>query len=780
MQDAPFLPADPELMDGFRLEELVVNPRTGEISGPGGKQQVDPRVMSVLTALAGKPGTLVTRTQLLEQIWPGGGVYDDALTQCVYQLRQHISAAGGSTRYRDMVRTLPKRGYLLKCEVRPLGASPAAVPGTFRRPAQALAVVGAAVLLVIAGWLALGHDATRETVDATAPAATTPLPNSIAVLPFIDLSPEQNQQYFSYGISEELLNRLAKNSGLTVIARTSSFSFQGSDYSLAQISALLGVEFLLEGSVRRDEDKLRVSVQLSDAAGVQLWSESYDRELGDIFTIQDEIAQAVVTSVVPQVASGPVAQTQQRDIEAYQHYLVGREVLHSRVANFDNRAAEEFKQAIRIDPDYADAYAELGIALSFASDREWYLKDSPRIQKKFAEAEQAIAKALMINPEHARAHAARGFLLLQKKDRQNAEISLRQAIELDPTMADASYWLAAILADQDNDEGWELLQRTARIDPLLPELNYDLAFGYAERGDFLQADRTFRRLLAVQQPAMWTFARASEFFSNTGRPAEGVAVAKLMVLATLQTPFRSIGADKLAQSYAGLGMADSVDFWLEGKSDYRWYGGFALEKLGRFEDILQLWSQLSEEEGVGIADQDVRHVRYMGHIQALAGHYEQAIETLEPVIEGAGPDREFGDRRVTLAFAYLKTGALENAQSLLDDLYSEWRHRELRGLVNYSPDLVDYALVQSLRDEPDRAINLLQQAYDSGWRGFYSLVNDPRWDSLQTDSRFQALMSSVGQEADRQRAEVERIDAEDEFAERVRAIMIAQNAMGQK
>ncbi|HLF29904.1 MAG TPA: hypothetical protein VI566_02615, partial [Xanthomonadales bacterium] len=613
---------------------------------------------------------------------------------------------------------------------------------------------------------------------ASATGAHTPasemLPNSIAVLPFVDLSPEQDQKYFTYGISEELLNRLAGHDELNVIARTSSFAFQDSDYDLEQISALLGVQFLLEGSVRKDGQKLRIAVQLSNASGWQLWSETYDRELGEIFTIQDEIAQAVVASVLPQVVFVAVAADQLPNIEAYQHYLVGREILNSRVANFDNLATEELSKAIEIDPGYAAAYAELAIALTFASDREWHLREGPVVQQKHAAAERAIETALALDPELARAYAARGFLHLQRQQSPVAEGDLRKAIALDPTMADAAYWLAAILSEQDSNEGWELLQRTARIDPLLPELNHDLALGFAEHGDFVQAERTVRRLLAVQKPAMWTYSLARDFFADTGRFAEATGIAKRMVQDTLQTPLRGIGIDTLAQCYAWIGLPDTANALSKGKTAYLWFEAFTLEPQGRFTDILALWADLREREAVELADQDIRYLRYFGHIQALAGEYEQAIQTLEPIIKDAGPDRVFGDRRVTLAYAYLKTGALEEAQFLLDGLEVEWRQRELRGLLNYGPDLADYALIQLLRGDSDRAVYLLQRARDAGWRGYYTSVNDPRWESLRADSRYQTLMESIKRDVDLQRAEVKRADAADGFIKYLNQVLAAE------
>ena len=145
MTDELSLPDDPYVMGGFRLGDLRVDPATGAISGPGGTEQVDPKVMQVLAALARSPGELVTRIQLLEGIWPGGVIYDDTLTQCVYQLRQHLVRAGGSNKYRRLIKTLPKRGYVLDSDVLPVAAMTSAGKSSIRRPPRwALALPAAA------------------------------------------------------------------------------------------------------------------------------------------------------------------------------------------------------------------------------------------------------------------------------------------------------------------------------------------------------------------------------------------------------------------------------------------------------------------------------------------------------------------------------------------------------------------------------------------------------------------------------------------------------------
>jgi len=182
MPNVPPLPTDPEATVGFRLGELRVEPGTGEISGPAGKEQVDPKVMAVLVALAGNPGELLTRTQLLEGIWPGGDIYDDVLTQCVYQLRQHLSAAGGSSKYRKLIETLPKRGYLLRCKVLPLEPTPAPRPANAHPITWWTASLLALLLLVIGSWLLQHRDLPATPANSAVGPVSNPIPNSIAVL----------------------------------------------------------------------------------------------------------------------------------------------------------------------------------------------------------------------------------------------------------------------------------------------------------------------------------------------------------------------------------------------------------------------------------------------------------------------------------------------------------------------------------------------------------------------------------------------------------------------
>lgn len=748
---------------GFWIGALRVDPVSGYIEGPGGRESVDPRVMDVLVVLARHPEELVSRQHLIEAVWRDRVVGDETLTQCVYQLRRHLAAAGGDARYRARIKTLPKRGYRLDHGVEPaVSRAPARRPisGSNWRTGAVWAFIAAVIGAVILGTLS-GRVSTGVATDSGA------TPPTVAVLPFADMSPKNDLVYFANGISEEILHQLGGYRELQVIARTSSFSFVNTDYPINEISELLGAQYLLQGSVRKDGNQLRINARLLDASGRQRWSRRFDRELEDIFDIQDEIAQAVALNILPHVshrASGSVA----ADIEAYQHYLVGRNILHSQVPNWDNRAIDELRRAIEIAPDYAAAHAELAIALIYARDREWNLRTQMTTAKKHSEAETAIDTAFALEPSLARAYAARGFLHAVREQNESAKSDLRQALALDPNMADAANWLIALMpADQDSAETWDFLVNAARRDPLFPALNQQLAWRYAQKGEIDQAQKTFERLLVVPNPAEWSFHHAQVFYENTGQLTKAVELAKRLVLQTVGTSREDFGIDHLAQAYSAVGMREAADYWLSQKRQegfHKHFDAFVLQRQGRYRDILELWDGLRDASGISISDQHEHWVGYYGEMQALAGDIQGAIRTLESVVTvDTESDFIWGDPRLALAYAYIEAGAPGKARPLIDRLVHEWGQQKTEGLLHFSIGLVAFALVNSVAGNQDQAMTLLEEAYAVGWRGHYSLAFDPRWDPLRDQPRFRQMLSAVRIDVDAQRAEIEDASTRENF-----------------
>jgi TolB-like protein/DNA-binding winged helix-turn-helix (wHTH) protein len=270
---------------GFRFDA-----RTGELWSDLKQARLTPRAAAVLTMLAERAPKLVSKQQLFEQVWGGLAVSDDALTSCIQELRQALGDDARAPRY---VETRHRRGYRLIGSVAVIGegaelpAAPIAPPGP-SPPVGRIAQAGA----LDAGRVGDHHG------------VSLPLPNrpSIAVLPFVNMSGDPNQEHFADGITEDLITGLSHIRWLFVIARNSTFQYKGRCPDIRQVGRELGVRYVLEGSVRRHGKRLRISAQLIDATGGgHHWAERYDRELGDIFAVQDEITRSVAAVVEPRL-----------------------------------------------------------------------------------------------------------------------------------------------------------------------------------------------------------------------------------------------------------------------------------------------------------------------------------------------------------------------------------------------------------------------------------------------------------------------------------------------
>jgi TolB-like protein/Tfp pilus assembly protein PilF len=310
------------------------------------------------------------------------------------------------------------------------------------------------------------------------------LENSIAVLTFANIGNDPENEAFSHGISEEIRQRLGRFNELSIIGRTSIEAVK--DQAISNIAKFLGTRFLLQGSVRRTGDQLRISTVLLDERGVQLWSESYDRRLEKIFELQTEIADAVARTIVPQIVS-----TSRRfaipDLDAYEHYLKGRELLHAR-SQF--KAREDLRKAVEIDPQFAEAYAELAIALTIGNPPD----------EDLAEARQLIDTALSLRPGMPRALAAQGLLFMQQRepDFAAAETLLRQVVQQDPNMSDGLLWLSNTLSSQEKDEeSFTILERAARLDPLHPSIVRNYSEKLFQRGEDERAEQLLLNLLTA-------------------------------------------------------------------------------------------------------------------------------------------------------------------------------------------------------------------------------------------------------------------------------------------
>jgi adenylate cyclase len=326
---------------------------------------------------------------------------------------------------------------------------------------------------------------------------------SIAVLPFANMSSDPEQEYFSDGISEEIINMLAQVPGLKVAGRTSSFTFKGKNQDLRTIGEQLNVNHILEGSVRKSGSKIRITAQLIKVAdGYHLWSEKYDRELEDIFDIQDEISLAILSAIKIKLfgaAKEAVLKKYTDNTEAYQLYLQGRFYFNKWTEDGFNKAIDYFRTAIKIEPDYALAFA--GIASSYMT--LWVFNHLPP-EKCLPQIKQAIQQCLQLSDEIAESHLAiAGMKMYCEWDYAAATIELKKAIELNPSLAEAHEKYATCLWLLGNYSDAIKHASTANsLDPFSLMINFNVGMVYWMAGDYEKEGEYGRRLVELE-PYFW-------------------------------------------------------------------------------------------------------------------------------------------------------------------------------------------------------------------------------------------------------------------------------------
>jgi len=463
---------------------------------------------------------------------------------------------------------------------------PFEIPNWAERLVIVAIVLGFPIALVLA-WI---YDFTRHGIVRTEevqPEAAfeiarsgNSIERSIAVLPFTDLSPSKDHAYFSDGIAEEILGALAKVDGLRVAARRSSFWFKDKETELGEIAQRLNVEHVLEGRVRRDGNRVRITAELIDASdGFTVWSETYEREMHGIFALQDEITRAIVDTLKLKLAISPPPAS--RSTDAYDAYLQGLFYSDKSTEDALRKSLEFFQQALEKDPKFSRAWT--GIAKSWL-----WLADSyvPPLEA-YPKVRDAAVRALQLNDEEAEAHV---YLAEAKRildwDLNGAEAEFKRAVEIEPNSTPSNYFIAAFYAVRgDRDKALRYLQRTSRIDPASLWVNnfacelyryfglYDEATAAGERA--LQLDPTFAhwgepalaalyREMGRFDDAIALYEKAQEF---TGRPGFGLAITyarmkrRKEALETLNTAVAGWGyrpGDGIAHVHVILGAHDDA------------------------------------------------------------------------------------------------------------------------------------------------------------------------------------------------------------------------------
>jgi TolB-like protein/Tfp pilus assembly protein PilF len=352
---------------------------------------------------------------------------------------------------------------------------------------------------------------------------------SVAVLAFADLSAAHDSEYFSDGISEELLNVLAKIPGLKVSARTSSFHFKGKDTPIPEIARQLGVAYVIEGSVRKSGGKVRITAQLIKAAdGFHVWSDNFDRELKDIFAVQDEIAGLIAKNLSLKLGTSSAAAPVALNPQAFELYVQGRREWNLRSAEGFTRAEKLFNHALELAPDFARAQAALADVAMLRGEYSGRIgafgqRNAPEVKGLIAQ----IGRVLALDPESAEAHASLGNAFTFAWNYDDAERELRRAVALNPNYATGHQWLAyPLFFSGQIDDALSELKLAVELDPLSPRILDNYGHALRRAGRNREAIAVFDRALALQPS--WTEALAGKAlaFVALGRTAEAVALAR--------------------------------------------------------------------------------------------------------------------------------------------------------------------------------------------------------------------------------------------------------------
>ncbi|MCM3869903.1 MAG: tetratricopeptide repeat protein [Pyrinomonadaceae bacterium] len=507
-----------------------------------------PKAFEVLTYLVENSGRLVGKEELIRAVWPDTFVTDDSLVKCLKDVR--VALQDDSQFH---IKTVPRRGYVFTTQVREnedvsaeafLPASPgrqveyprgvidstvddqdsafriaetSVSPSTVQFPYSArvrrfswtaLVMVLGVLVVTSAALLAYSRYYNRSQVPS-APVG------SIAVLPLRNLSGDPTNDYFSDGMTDSLITALSKVEGLKVISRGSVFRFKGQEVDPREVGKQLSVAAVLEGSVRKDGESVRVGVRLvSVDDGRVLWTgEMYNRALRDIFALQDDIARSVAAGLKLELSGEGERQLARRytdNVEAYQYYLKGRYYWNKRTEEGLKQGIEYFEEAIAKDPRYAQAYAGLADSYILMGVGDYSVLPPKEAMPK---AKEAALKALAIDETLAEAHTSLGFLnYVFDWDWSGAESHFRRAIELNPNYVTAHHWYGLYLGVMGRfDEGIEQAQRAVELDPSSPIINTDLGliFCYARQPD--RAIEQLKKTLAREPDfvvARWRLARA--------------------------------------------------------------------------------------------------------------------------------------------------------------------------------------------------------------------------------------------------------------------------------
>ena len=740
----------------LQIGEWEVLPYEGVIRGPTGEEKLRPKNMDVLVFLASRPGQILERDEIISEVWGRELVSDEPLTACIAELRRVLGDRRDKPAY---IQTVPKRGYRLIATVGAPAAGAAAVPEsrgdeparqTSRQGAVAIGVALLALILLVLWFRPAGEDTPGDARPATQELA-------IAVLPFENLSPDPEDTFLGDGLAEEILNSLTDLEGVRVTSRTSSFALAKQGLGIPEIAARLNVNHILEGSVRRSGERLRIAAQLIDVASdTQLWSEVFEAGAADIFSIEREIAVRVADEL--QLRFRLTDTTQPADIgtqnpDAYDWYLRGRELLARRTTESLGKAIEAFRFAHDLDTRFARAY--VGLADAYLLMRDYNDRPSEGYLRKSLRAADA---ALRLNPELGEAWTTLGAIRHEELDFAGAEEAFARALELSPQNPKTLHWYGYFLYDTARqDEADRVLRAALERDPLSPILNYAVSTNQIAMREFDAAERGFRAIMEADPEFAWAYEGMAELnWRGRGQLVDAIDWYRRAIA------FDASSADRraaIAQIYLDSGIENEA------------------------ADQIRQAMALRDDSVVVLAHQALLHL-YKGELKAAGETARSALE-LDPtqylalyvarndllardrameargLYQAAHPglfetkpvvDRGNFQAAVDLALVLKRTGESLQAERLLERAKAIADTFPRAGLPYFLSDVK----LLALQGDTAAALDRLAWSADQGWRAYWwvFLEHDPVLADLREAPQFQSVLAQLRVSPDRVPAEL--------------------------
>ena len=579
-----------------RFDNFELDVRAGELRKRGVKLRLQGQPLQVLAALLQRPGDLVTRDELRAQIWPADTFvdFDHSLHNAIARLREVLGDSPQKPRY---IETLPRRGYRFIAEVEEVEAPEAAPQDKPDCPApvaarkqKALTVALVVLALIVLGLLLLKMRAVTQRASAAPPV------RSIAVLPLDNLSGDPSQEFFVDGMTDELITDLAKVSSLRVISRTSVMRYKGTKKSLPEIARELNVDGIIEGSVQRSGQRVRITAQLLHApTDRHLWAESFDRDVGDVLKMQSEVAEAIAQQVNVQLTPQQKARLHAAravNPEAYEAYLRGRFYMTTEFSMPQQlRTAQRyFQEAIRKDPGFALAYSGLADSYTYLAFFRQLSPESARrpaqeairkaleLDDSIGEAHETLAvlnwrydwnweaaerefnQALALAPSYSCTHEDHSLYLSQHGRREEALAEVRRSIEMDPSTSSALTEAGAYYLLRDFPSLVEASRRGVAAHPHEWLEHYYLGIGYEGTGKRLEAISEYQMAIEMSGGDQDATAALAHAYVGIGRRAEAEKI-----LQDLQRKSKNayVSPYIIATIYAGLGEKNRAFEYLE-------------------------------------------------------------------------------------------------------------------------------------------------------------------------------------------------------------------------